>query len=58
MAGFFILAFPLGSIKSERVLWTIQRGFYGAAVEKAEDQRKPDGFFGYRKSYGVTEGDR
>ena len=48
MRGFF-KAFPLGGIKSERVLWTRKRGFYAAAVEKAEDQRFPDGFFAHRK---------
>ena len=48
------LAFPLGGIKSERVLRTIQRGFYAAAVEKIEDQRKPEDFFGHRK--GVLYG--
>ena len=51
-------AFPHGSIKSERVLRTIQRGFYGAAVETREEKcGAPDAFFGHRKSYGVTEGD-
>ena len=38
-----------GGLKSERVLWTMKRGFYAAAVEKAEDQRFPDGFFAHRK---------
>ena len=43
------LLVPLGSKACERVLWTIKRGFYAAAVEKAEDQRFPDGFFAHRK---------
>ena len=48
------IAFPLGGIKFERCLRQIQRGFYAAAVEKIEDQRKPEDFFGHRK--GVTIG--
>ena len=52
---------PPWGIKSERVLWTMKRGFYAAAVEKAEDQRKPDGFFAHRKGavieFAVASGD-
>ena len=44
-----MIAFPLGGIKFERCLRQIQRGFYAAAVEKIEDQRKPEDFFGHRK---------
>ena len=48
-----ISTFPLGGIKSERVLWTMKRGFYAAAVEKIEDQRKPEDFFGHRKGVAI-----
>jgi len=33
---------------AERCQWQIKRGVLWAAVEKIEDQRKPDDFFGYR----------
>jgi len=32
-----------------RCQWQIKQGGFGAAVEKIEEQRKPDDFFGYRK---------
>ena len=34
--------------RSERCLWQIQRGERVAAVEKIEEKRKPDDFFGHR----------
>ena len=37
--------------RAERRRWRMQRGERVAAVEKIEDQRKPDGFFGHRKRY-------
>ena len=39
----------LKSKACERRLWRNQRAGFGAAVEKAEDQRFPDGFFAHRK---------
>ena len=36
-------------IACERVRWTKQRAGDGAAVEKVEEKRKPDDFFGHRK---------
>ena len=45
---------PLSKSKAcERRRWRKQRAGFGAAVEKIEDQRKPEDFFGHRKSYGV-----
>ena len=43
--------------KFERCLWQIQRELFGAAVEKIEDQRKPEDFFEYRKSARATCGE-
>ena len=40
----------VGSKTTERVLWTMQRGGFGASVEKVEEKRKPEHFFGHRKS--------
>ena len=37
-----------GGERSERRRWRIKRGERVAAVEKIEDQRKPDDFFGHR----------
>jgi len=34
--------------RAERCRWQMQRGEREAAVEKIEDQRKPDDFFGHR----------
>ena len=34
----------------KRRQWRMQRAGLGAAVEKIEDQRKPEDFFRYRKS--------
>ena len=34
--------------RAERRRWRMKRGERVAAVEKIEDQRKPDDFFGYR----------
>ena len=50
------MASLLKSKACERRQWRIQRAGFAAAVEKAEDQRKPDGFFAHRKGAG-TEGD-
>ena len=39
-----------GSFETECCRWQMKRGWKGAAVEKNEDMRKPDVFFGNRKS--------
>ncbi len=47
------MGFSLGSVHAERRRGRKKRGADGAAVEKREDKRKPEAFFGYRKRTAV-----